>query len=415
MTQRIHRLSAVKIANIKQRGMYADGAGLYLQVSGNGSRSWIFRFKQNGCARDMGLGSLTTVSLATAREMAAECRRKRLAGIDPIEDRQTDRREAQLAAARSMTFDQCRDAFIEAHRAGWRNAKHRGQWTASLATYVTPVLGSLPIQSVDVGLVMKALEPIWSTKPETAARVRGRIERILDWSKVRGFRQGENPARWRGHLDVLLPARSKVRQVEHHAALPYSEIGTFMAALKTREAVAARALEFTISTAGRTGEVLGARWEEIDFQAKVWTVPASRMKGGREHRVPLSRAAVALLKNMQTVHPNDLVFPGDRRGKPLSNMSMLMTLRRMGRNDLTAHGFRSTFRDWAAECTNFPREVAEAALAHVVGDKVEAAYRRGDLFEKRRRLMEAWARHCVSDARVDCTVTALKGKKAVRA
>ena len=415
MTQKIHQLSAVKIANVKQRGLYADGGGLYLQVSRNGSRSWIYRFKQNGRARDMGLGSLTTVSLATAREMAAECRRKRLAGIDPIEHRQTDRREAQLAAARSMTFDQCRDAFIEAHRAGWQNAKHRGQWTASLGSYVTPVFGPLPIQSVDVGLVMKALEPIWSTKPETAARVRGRIERILDWSKVRGFRQGENPARWRGHLDVLLPARSKVRQVEHHAALPYSEIGTFMAALRTREGVAARALEIAILTAARTGEVLGARWDEVGLEAKVWTVPASRMKGGREHRVPLSRAAVALLKNMQTVGPNDLVFPGDRRGKPLSNMSMLMTLRRMGRSDLTAHGFRSTFRDWAAECTNFPREVAEAALAHVVGDKVEAAYRRGDLFEKRRRLMEAWARHCVSDARVDCTVTALKGKKAVRA
>jgi integrase len=408
MTQSIHRLSAVKVANLKQRGMYADGAGLYLQVSGNGSRSWIFRFKQNGRARDMGLGSLTTVSLATAREMAAECRRKRLAGIDPIEDRQTDRREAQLAAARSMTFDQCRDAFIEAHRAGWRNAKHRGQWTASLATYVTPVLGSLPIQSVDVGLVMKALEPIWSSKPETAARVRGRIERVLDWAKVRGFRQGENPARWRGHLDALLPAHRAVRKVKHHAALPYSEIGTFMAALKTREAVAARALEFTILTAGRTGEALGARWEEIDFQAKVWVVPPSRMKSGREHRVPLSRAAVSVLREMQARHQDHFVFPGDCRGKPLSNMAMLMVLRRMGRDDLTAHGFRSTFRDWAAECTNFPREVAEAALAHVIGDKVEAAYRRGDLFEKRRRLMESWAAYCQATRTNDGRVVPLK-------
>jgi integrase len=408
MTQRIHRLSAVKVANLRQRGMYADGGGLYLQVSQNGTRSWIFRFKQSGRSRDMGLGSLTAVSLATAREIAADCRRKRSAGLDPIETRKADRREAQLAAARSMTFDQCRDAFIEAHRAGWQNAKHRGQWTASLASYVTPVFGPLPIQSVDVGLVMKALEPIWSTKPETAARVRGRIERILDWSKVRGFRQGENPARWRGHLDVLLPARSKVRQVEHHAALPYSEIGTFMAALRTREGVAARALEFAILTAARTGEVLGARWDEVGLEAKVWTVPASRMKGGREHRVPLSRAAVALLKNMQTVHPNDLVFPGDRRGKPLSNMSMLMTLRRMGRNDLTAHGFRSTFRDWAAECTNFSREVAEAALAHVIGDRVEAAYRRGDLFEKRRRLMDAWATYCQATCNNDGRVVPLK-------
>jgi integrase len=408
MTQRIHRLSAVKVANLKQRGMYADGGGLYLQVSQNGTRSWIFRFKQSGRSRDMGLGSLTAVSLATAREIAADCRRKRSAGLDPIETRKADRREAQLTAARSMTFDQCRDAFIEAHRAGWQNAKHRGQWTASLATYVTPVLGSLPIQSVDVGLVMKALEPIWSTKPETAARVRGRIERILDWSKVRGFRQGENPARWRGHLDVLLPARSKVRQVEHHAALPYSEIGTFMAALKTRQAVAARALEFAILTAARTGEVLGARWDEVGLQAKVWTVPASRMKGGREHRVPLSPPAISVLKEMQTRHHCDLVFPGNRRGKSLSNMAMLMVLRRMDRADLTAHGFRSTFRDWAAECTNFPREVAEAALAHLVGDKVEAAYRRGDLFEKRRRLMDAWAAYCQATCNNDGRVVPLK-------
>jgi integrase len=394
VTQAIHRLSAVKVASLKQRGMYADGGGLYLQVSENGSRSWIFRFKQNGRSRDMGLGSLTAVSLATARGIAADCRRKRSAGLDPIENRKAERLQAQLAAARSMTFDQCRDAFIEAHKSAWRNAKHRAQWTNSLATYVSPVFGSLPIQSVDVAFVTKVLEPIWSTKPETASRVRGRIERVLDWAKVRGFRQGENPARWRGHLDALLPARSKVRKVKHHAALPYVQIGAFMAALRTREAVAARALEFTILTATRTGEVLGARWNEIDFQAKVWVVPANRMKSGREHRVPLSRPAISVLKEMQARHQEDLVFPGDRRGKSLSNMAMQMMLRRMDRADLTAHGFRSTFRDWAAECTNFPAEVAEAALAHVVGDKVEAAYRRGDLFEKRRRLMDAWATYC---------------------
>jgi integrase len=398
MTQMIHRLSAVKITNTKTRGMYADGGGLYLQVSKNGSRSWIFRFKQNGRVRDMGLGSLTSVSLATAREMAAECRRTRLTGVDPIEVRRTDRREAQLAAARSMTFDQCRDAFIEAHKSAWRNAKHRAQWTNSLATYVGPMFGAMPIQRVDVALVMKVLEPIWSTKPETASRVRGRIERVLDWAKVRGFRQGENPARWRGHLDALLPARGKVRKVTHHAALPYDQIGAFMAALRTREAVAARALEFMILTAARTGEVLGARRDEIDFQAKMWVVPPHRMKSGREHRVPLSRDAVALLKKVRG-SAEGLVFPGERRGKPLSNMAMLMVLRRMGRTDLTAHGFRSTFRDWAAECTSFPREVAEAALAHVVGDKVEAAYRRGDLFEKRRRLMDAWATYCFNEKR----------------
>ena len=411
MTQRIHRLSAVKVANLKHRGMYADGGGLYLQVSQNGTRSWIFRFKQSGRSRDMGLGSLTAVSLATAREIAADCRRKRSAGLDPIETRKADRREAQLAAARSMTFDQCRDTFIEAHKEGWRNAKHRAQWTNSLAAYVTPIFGSLPIQRIDVDLVVKALGPIWLTKPETGARVRGRIERILDWAKVRGFRQGENAARWRGHLDALLPARSKVRKVKHHAALRYAEVGTFMTELQAREGIAARALEFTILTAARTGEVLGARREEIDFQAKVWVVPPNRMKSDREHRVPLSRAAISVLKDMQARHQDDLVFPGDRRGKPLSNMAMLMTLRRMGRNDLTAHGFRSTFRDWAAECTNFPREVAEAALAHVIGDKVEAAYRRGDLFEKRRRLMDAWAAYCQTALGTGRTVISLKRPK----
>jgi integrase len=401
MTQKIHRLSAVKVASLKRPGMYADGGGLYLQVGSNESRSWIFRFKANGRTRDMGLGSLATVSLAEARELAVECRRVRLIGMDPIESRKAERAIAQLSAARSTMFDQCRDAFVDAHKSSWRNAKHRAQWTSSLATYVTPVFGSLPIQSVDVALVMKVLEPIWSTKPETASRIRGRIERVLDWAKVRGFRQGENPARWRGHLDALLPARGKVRKVRHHAALPYDEVGAFMAELREREGVAARALEFTIITAARTNEVLGARWDEMDLDGKVWIVPPSRMKAEREHRVPLSRAALAVLKQMQALRQNDFVFPGDRPARPLSNMSMLMMLRRMDRSDLTAHGFRSTFRDWAAERTNFPREVAEAALAHVVGDRTEAAYRRGDLFEKRRRLMEAWAMHCTAATATD--------------
>jgi integrase len=409
MTQKIHRLSALKIANVKAHGMHADGGGLYLQVGETGSRSWVFRFKKEGRTRDMGLGPLATVSLAKARELAAECRRVRLSRNDPIEARKTERVKAQLAAARSMTFDECRDAFIDAHKSAWRNAKHRAQWTSSLATYVTPVFGSLPVQGVDVALVMKVLEPIWSTKAETASRVRGRIERVLDWAKVRGFREGENPARWRGHLDALLPARGKVRKVRHHPALPYDQIGTFMAALRGREGVAARALEFTILTAARTNDVLSARWEEIDLAGKVWNVPADRMKADREHRVPLCRASIAVVKQMQAVQHHDFVFPGDRRENPLSNMSMLMVLRRMGRGDLTAHGFRSTFRDWAAERTSFPPEVAEAALAHVVGHKVEAAYRRGDLFEKRRRLMEVWGVHCA--AADGGTVLPLKRRK----
>jgi integrase len=263
-----------------------------------------------------------------------------------------------------------------------------------LKTYVSPVFGSFPVQSIDVALVMKALEPIWTSKPETAGRVRGRIERVLDWATVHGLREGDNPARWRGHLDKLLPSRAKVRKVKHHTALPYAEVGVFMAELRPREGIAARALELLILTAARTSEVLGAQWEEVDLDARIWTVPGERMKGGREHRIPLSDAALAVVQGMQAVRQNDLVFPGARDRKPLSNMALLSVLRRMGRGELTAHGFRSTFRDWAAERTNFSPEVVEMALAHVVSDKVEAAYRRGDLFEKRRRLMEAWAGFC---------------------
>ena len=323
--------------------------------------------------------------------MAAECRRQRLQGIDPIEARKSGRVQAQLDAARSLTFDDCRDKFIASHRAAWANDKHLKQWGNTLKTYVTPVFGALPVQNVDVALVLKALEPIWMTKPETASRVRGRVERILDWAKARGFRQGENPARWRGHLDILPAPRAKIWRVRHHAALPYGELPGFLAKIRERDAMAARALEFAVLTAARTGEVLGAHWDEIDLENKVWTVPASRMKAGREHRVPLSAAAFAVVKRLKTIRQNDFVFPGERWNKPLSNMSMLMMLRRIGREDLTVHGFRSTFRDWAAEQTNFTREVAEAALAHVVADRTEAAYRRGDLFEKRRNLMAAWA------------------------
>jgi integrase len=338
----------------------------------------------------MGLGSLENVSLAEARRKRDECVRLREQGIDPIEHRLADKAKAKIATAKAMTFDQCRDAYIASHRAGWRNTKHAAQWTSTLATYVTPVFGKLPVQSVDVALVMKALEPIWNTKPETASRVRGRIERVLDWAQMRGYRDGENPARWRGHLDHLLPARAKVRKVEHHAALPYIEAATFMAELRDRDGIAARALEFAILTAARTGEVIGMSWDEVDFSGKVWTVPSNRMKGGREHRVPLSAPAVTVLKCMSDIRQNNHVFPGDRRAT-LSNMALLMTLRRMGRGELTAHGFRSTFRDWAAERTSFSREVAEAALAHVLGDKTEAAYLRADFFDKRRRLMDAWA------------------------
>jgi len=274
--------------------------------------------------------------------------------------------------------------------------KHKEQWPNTLNTYAGPVFGSLPVQAIDVGLVMKALEPIWQTKPETASRLRGRIEAVLDWATAREYRKGENPARWRGHLDKLLPARSKVRKVEHHSALPYDELADFIVALRGQEGVASRALEFLILTAARTGEVIGARWDEVDLEEKIWVVPAARMKAGREHRVPLSAAAVAVLEEMSEIRESDFVFPGGKKGKPLSNMAMLAVLKRMERSELTAHGFRSSFRDWAAEQTNFPHEVAEMALAHTVGDKVEAAYRRGDLFQKRQQIMEAWARFCLT-------------------
>jgi integrase len=294
-----------------------------------------------------------------------------------------------------MTFDQCRDAYIDARRSAWTNTKHAWQWSASLETYVSPIFGKVSVQDVDVALVMKALEPIWASVPETASRVQSRIESILDWAKVRGLRAGENPARWRGHLDHLLPATSKVRKIEHHAALPYAEMNSFMTSLRDRDATAARALEFTILTAMRTGEVLGTPWDEINMAQKIRIVPAERMKSKREHRVPLSLSAISILEVMKSRRENDYVFPGGRR-HVLSNTSMLMLLRRMGRGDLTTHGFRSSFRDWAAETTTFPSEVVEMALAHAVSGKVEAAYRRGDLFEKRRRLMNAWADFCTA-------------------
>jgi integrase len=413
MPKKVNRLSAVKVASTKNPGLYADGDGLYLQVTESGGRSWVFRFKANGRTRDMGLGSLNTVGLAEARAMAAECRRLRFQGIDPIEARKSERAQARLEAARSITFDDCRDRFIASHRAAWANDKHLKQWESTLKTYVTPVFGKLPVQNVDVALVLKALEPIWTTKPETAGRVRGRIERILDWAKARGFRQGENSARWRGHLDTLLASRAKVRRVTHHAALPYGELPGFLLKIRQRDAVAARALEFAILTAARTGEVLGARWDEIDLENKIWMVPATRMKAGREHRVPMSSAALAIVKRLKAIRQNDFVFPGERSNSPLSNMSMLMMLRRMGREDLTVHGFRSTFRDWAAEQTNFPREMAEAALAHIVADRTERAYRRGDLFEKRRRLMAAWAAFCQAGSTVACTIVPIKRSKTV--
>ena len=390
MAKKIDRLNALAVTRARVPGLYPDGAGLYLRVGRGGSKGWVLRFMLKGKAREMGLGGLTKVSLADARKKAGDARLLLSDGKDPLalrKEEQTRQAEAEkLAAARAITFNDCAEAYVRAHEASWRNEKHRQQWRNTLATYVAPVFGSVPIQDVDVTLIMKVIEPIWSVKTETANRLRGRIEVVLDWARVRGHRSGENPARWRGHLDQLLPARSKVRKVRHHAALPYDRLGGFMKELRELEGIGAAALEFLILTVGRTAEVIGVRWTEIDLANRVWVVPAVRMKNSREHRVPLSSAAIALLRRNQGAS-DDYVFHGRSANTPLSNMALLMVLGRMGHSDITAHGFRSTFRDSAAECTNFPNEVVEMALAHAVGSKTETAYRRGDLFEKRGRLI----------------------------
>jgi len=407
MTQKLNRLTARKVATATEPGLYADGGGRYLRVGRGGAKSWCLRYMLEGKAREMGLGGLLKVSLADARRRAAAKRTLLVDKIDPLERRQTESAGKKIEAARRTTFDDCASAYIKAYEVSWHNTKHRQQWQNTLATYVSRKFGSVPVCEVDVSMVMNAIEPLWTTKPETAGRVRGRIEAVLDWAKARGFRDGENPARWRGHLSNLLPARMKVRAVRHHAALPYSEIGSFMADLRAREGAAA-ALEFLILTVGRTGEVIGSRWSEIDFKSRVWTVPAKRMKGGREHRVPLSKPAIAVLERVRG-QGTEFIFPGLHHDRPLSNMALLVLLRRMGRSDVTVHGFRSTFRDWTAERTNFPRDVAEAALAHAIDDKVEAAYRRGDLFDKRCRLMDAWAEFCTKPAAAGTVVTLRTG------
>ena len=395
------KLTALKVERARTAGLLNDGKGLYLRIAAakaGVTKSWVFRFMIAGRAREMGLGSLDVVSLGEARERAREWRRLVKEGVDPIEARNARRAAARVETAKTLSFAECAERYIMAHRDSWKNTKHAGQWSATLEAYVFPTIGNLPVASIDTALVTKTLESIWTAKPQTASRVRGRIESILDWATARGYRQGENPARWRGHLETLLPKTGKLSRVEHHAALRYVEIGGFMAELRHQDGVSARALEFAILTAARTGEVLGARWDEINLAEKLWTIPPSRMKRGEEHRIPLPQRALGILEEMRIVRRGELVFPGRRPGRPLSHQAMLRVLATMKRTDLTAHGFRSTFRDWAAECTNFPREVCEVALAHVVGSKVEAAYRRGDLFGKRAQLMAAWDRCCAAPA-----------------
>jgi integrase len=389
MARLLNRLSQRDAANLIRSGAvgkYHDGGGLYLEIGRNGGCSWVLRFTLKTRTRAMGLGGACDFSLDEARERARAARKLIADGVDPIDHRK--------AVPDMLTFSQCAQEYVADHRAGWKNAKHVEQWQSTLTTYVGPVFGALPVRDVGIEHVVKALRPIWTTKPETATRVRGRIERVLDWAASRKLREGDNPARW-AQLKELLPNISKARLVKHHAALPFGEIPAFMGALRTQEGIGALALRFTILTAARTGETIGARWREIDIAEKLWTVPRGRMKAGREnHRVPLSPAALAILTNLKalklTDSPQEFVFPGGKRGKPLSNMAMTATLRRMGRGDLTVHGFRSTFKDWATECTEYPNEVSEMALAHVVRGKVEAAYRRGDILEKRRSLMDDW-------------------------
>jgi integrase len=399
----MHKLSQVRIGRaMKRQCSLNDGGGLYFVSRPPNGASWIFRFSRHGKDRWMGIGQYPTVTLGDARARATDARRLLIDDVDPIENRRQQRAQTKLQLVRQMTFAQCAALYITSHKTAWRNAKHSAQWDATLKTYVYPLIGSLPVAAVDTSLVMKVLQPIWNAKPETASRLRGRIEAILNWATVSEFRTGLNPARWRGHLDNLLPARNKIARVEHHAALPYVDVPAFMVKLLQQEGVAARAFEFLILTAARTGEVIGARWPEINLREKLWTIPAERMKAGKEHRVPLSPRAVEILEAIRPgpSEADGFVFPGNKANKPLSNMAFLMLLRRMERVGMTAHGLRSSFRDWCAERTNFPSEVAEMALAHAVGSKVEAAYRRGDLYGKRQQLMDHWATFCASPAAV---------------
>jgi integrase len=340
----------------------------------------------------MGLGPLHTITLDEAREAARQARKMLLEGIDPLEARKAQHAARALEEAKSLTFEVAAKQYFDLHESKWRNAKHRQQFLNTLRDYAFPKIGRLAVADIDTGQVLRVIEPIWHDKTETADRVRGRIEAVLEWATVRGYRVGDNPAKWKGHLQSALPARSQIAKVKHHAALPWAKMPAFMADLRQRDGMAARALEFTVLTAARTGEVIGATWPEIDLSAKLWTVPAGRMKGHREHRVPLSDAVVKILKTMP--REGDYVFIGGRKGQPLSNMAMAVLLKRMERNDITVHGFRSAFRDWAAERSSYPNHVVEMALAHAVGNAVEAAYRRGDLLDQRRRLMRDWAVFC---------------------
>jgi len=402
-------LTPLAVKNAKP-GRHADGGGLHLLVKESGARSWVYRFMLGGKSRDIGLGAAGAdgISLAAARNARDALRLKVNAGIDPKEEKDREAAQALVAAQAAkvagITFKAVAETYIGANEGSWRNDKHRQQWKNTLATYVYPVIGELPVAEVGTAHVLQILEPIWNAKAETASRVRGRMETILDAAKARGYREGENPARWRGHIAQILPVRSRLTR-GHHKAMPYDAIPAFVGALHQREAVAALALEFTILTAARTGEVIGAKWDEVDLDKAIWTIPANRMKAHKEHRVPLSPRAVEILKSTQELR-KEWLFPATKGGS-MSGMAMSMLLRRM-KVDVTVHGFRSGFRDWSAECTGYAHEVAEMALAHTIENKVERAYRRGDLFDKRRRLMDDWAAHCATIPAAGANVTPIR-------
>jgi integrase len=394
-TRSLNRLTSLKVARAKRPGMYADGGSLYLRVAPGGSKQWIFRYTApSGRVRDMSLGAVHTFSLAEARERAADARKLRADGIEPINHKRARLAALRAADAKAMTFEQCAREFIKDNEAEWTSPKHRQEWEITLRKYVFPLLGSLPVEAIDTPLVLKVIKPMWERIPTTASRVVGRIHAVIGWATVHHYRHGDNPARWQGHLEHALPALSKVAKVKHHAALPYAQVGAFVAKLRKDSSVGARCLEFITLTAARLGEAINAEWDEIDLANRVWVVPASRMKADREHRVPLSGAALAVLKAVQAIRQSDYVFPGTRQGRPVGENTPVRLAKQAAGSNITVHGLRSTFRDWASERTSFSREVAEMALAHAIPNAVEAAYRRGDLFEKRRKLMDAWAAYC---------------------
>lgn len=387
----IHRLTPRKVATATA-GKYEDGGGLRLIVSGSGARKWVLRFTSNGKRREMGLGSFPDIDLAKVRTRASECRNLAKEGIDPIEARKVEPEKVP-------DFTSCAARYIRAHRKGWKNAKHARQWVSTLKTYARPIIGTRQVDTIDTKHILEILTPIWTTKTETAKRVQSRIENILDFAGAHKYRDTSNPARWRGHLDMMLPKPSNVKTVTHHPAMPYTDVPAFMSELSNNGSVSALALRLLIMTATRTSEILKAQWSEINLEAAVWIIPAERMKAKREHRVPLSYAMINDLKALPRIEGNPYLFPGARYGKPLSNMAMLQLMRGMGygvkgeHGNYVPHGFRSSFRDWSGEASSFPRDVAEMALAHAIRDKVEAAYRRGDLFEKRRLMMQAWSNY----------------------